>query len=371
MNTQRALFTDPGTHGRPLLVLVAALMGASACSDAHGGPIVTSAAPPVPVRVVAVERVALARPLRAIGRLSQKRSLTLSFKNGGTVRTLFVQEGAMVKKGQRLALVDQTEIEAQVAQARAAVDKADRDRERVEKLRASAAAAQNDLDNAHTAADIAHASLTGALYNHTATVLYAPEDGRIDKRFVEVGEQVAPGRPIFGMSGTQAGVVLRAGVVDRELPGLRVGDRAEVSVDALPGEIIAATVSEIASVPSLTSGTYELELRLAASSAPLVAGMTAKVEIVRRTGPPLPVVPLGALVDAEGTHAAIYTLLATATGHTVKKVPIVIAFFAGDRVAVQSGLSGNERVVSEGASFVEPGRSVRPVETTEVADARH
>lgn len=327
------------------------------------------ATPPVPVRVIAVERIALSRPLRAIGRLSHKRSLTLSFKNGGTVRSLFVQEGATVRKGQRLALVDQTEIEAQVAQARAAVGKADRDRERVEKLRANAAAAQNDLDNAHTAAEIAHASLAGALYNHTATVLYAPEDGRIDKRFVEVGEQVGPGRPIFGMSGSSAGVVLRAGVVDRELPGLRIGDRAEVTVDALPGQTLTATIGEIASVPSLTSGTYELELRLQGTDAPLVAGMTAKAEIARRAGPPLPVVPLGALVDADGTHAAIYALTATPTGYTVTRVPIVIAFFAGERVAVQNGLSGSERVVSEGASFVEPGRSVRPVETTEVADA--
>jgi len=112
-----------------------------------------------------------------------------------------------------------------------------------------------------------------------------------------------------------------------------------------------------------------VELRVSAADAPLVAGMTTKVEIVRKVGPALPVVPLASLIDADGSHATLYALAPTTGGLTVQKVPIEIAYFAGDRVAVQSGLSGSEQILSEGASFVEPGRLVKPVEATEVADA--
>jgi multidrug efflux pump subunit AcrA (membrane-fusion protein) len=98
--------------------------------------------------------------------------------------------------------------------------------------------------------------------------------------------------------------------------------------------------------------------------------MTAKVQIARRAGPALPVVPLAALIDADGAQAALYALSPLNTGYTVQRVPIQIAFFAGDRVAVQSGLSGGERILSEGGSFVEPGQPVRPVDA-EVTDAHH
>jgi RND family efflux transporter MFP subunit len=349
------------------LVALTALYGAG-CGEAHSQP-TAAAPPPVPVRVVSVERASLDRPLRAVGRLGQKRSLTLAFKNGGTIRSLFVQEGATVRKGQRLAVVDRTEIDAQVAQAEAAMEKADRDKARVDKLHAGAAAAQNDADNAATAADIAHANLEVARYNQNAAVLIAPEDGRIDKRLAEVGEVVGPGRPIYTLSGSSSGLVARVGVVDRELVDLRIGDRADVEVDALAGKRFAATVSEIARVPSIPSGTYEIELRVADGSELLAAGMTVKVDVQRRPTTPLPVVPLRALVDADGAKAAVYVIAPlTPKGFTVHRTAITIAAFSGDRVSVQSGLGGTEQVVSEGAAFVEPGRRVQPL--TEVADAR-
>ena len=361
MTTKRAAFQ----FLLPLLALVAA-----ACGDAHSqAP--PPAAPDVAVRVVAVERAVLQRPIRAVGRLGQKRSLTLSFKNGGTVRALLVPEGAFVRKGQRLALVDQTEIDAQVAQARAAVEKADRDRARVDKLHAGAAAAQSDADNARTAAEISHAALASALYNQGATALTAPEDGRVDKRLVEVGEQVGPGRPIYAMSGAAAAVVVRVGIVDRDLVGMRVGDVAQVTVDALPGRVLTATVSEIATAPSPPAGTYEVELRMEGAPSSLTAGMTAKAEIARTTGAALPVVPLTALVDADGERAALYVLAPLPDGLTVRRVPVEIAWVVGDRVALKAGLGEGERVVSEGASFIEPGRRVRPVDgkREELADA--
>ena len=356
------------TRQAALISILLASTAATGCADAHADS-KAPAPPAVAVRVVPVERAALARSVRAVGRLAHKRTLALSFKNGGTVRSLLVQEGAQVRKAQPLAVVDQTEISAQVAQARAALTKADRDQARIDKLHATATVAQSDADNAHTATEIAHAELAAALYNQGAALLLAPEDGRIDKRLVEVGEQVGPGSPVYAMSGKTAGMVLRVGVIDRDLVDLALGDRAEITLDALPGRNFSGTVSEISLLPSAGSGTYEVELRVTTSDVPLIAGMTAKATIARRTGPPLAVVPLAALIDADGTHAALYELVPLGDALTVRKLPIEIAYFSGDRVAVASGLSGSERILSEGASFVEPGRVVRAIETNGVVDA--
>jgi membrane fusion protein, multidrug efflux system len=347
-------------------VLVA---GAAACGDAHSSAVAREA-PATPVRTMVATQGTVARSIRAIGRVGHKHSWSLAFKNGGTVRALFVQDGAYVKKGQRLALVDETEIAAQVAQARASVDKADRDLQLARRLGATQAASKNDADNAGTQAELAHAALQSALYNQSAAVLLAPQDGRIDKRLVEVGEQVAPGRPIYSMSGGSEGYVVRVGVVDRDLPALRLGDQAKVEIDALPGHDFAAVVSEIATAPTPPAGTYEIELRLTDANAHLASGMTAKVDLQRTAGSPMPIVPLGAIVDADGLDAVVYVLVSSDDGEhgqTVRRTPIRIACVVGDRVAVERGLAGNERVVSEGATFVEPGRIVRAVE---VADAR-
>lgn len=360
MNTKRAVF--------PLTLLLAPL-AAAGCGEARSaGPPGPPPTPEVPVRVVTVEKAALQRSVRAVGRLAHKRSLSLAFKNGGTVRALYVAEGATVKKGQRLALVDTTEIGSQVLQAQAALDKAERDLARVAKLEEKQAIARIDADNARTAADVARAGLKAALYNQGAAVLVAPEDGRIDKRFVEVGEQVGPGRPIYAMSGAASGFVVRVGVVDRDLVAMKLGDQASVTVDAFPGRSFAAQISELATAPSPPAGTYEVELRIAADSAPLTAGMTAKAELVRASAP-APVVPLGALIDADGLDAAVYTLVSKDDAQTVARRPIRIAYLAGDRVAVERGLEAGEQVVSEGAAFVEPGRRVRPVSAV-VAEAR-
>ena len=365
MTTKNAAFS---THRAITGGILSLVIGLAACGDAHSSAPPPTPPPETPVRVVTVERAQLPSSIRAVGRLGRERSWSLGFKNGGTLRALLVQEGQWVKAGQRLALVDQTEITAQVAQARSAVEKTERDLSRVEKLHASQAAAQNDADNARTAAEVARASLSAAIYNQGAAVLVAPQEGRIDKRLAEVGEQLAPGRPVFSMSGSQsggrsdAGLVMRAGVVDRELVGLRLGDHARISVDALPGRTFNAQVSRIATVPSPTSGTYELELQLLAGDTHLCSGMTAKVDIDRDPGEPLPVVPLTALIDAEGESAALYTLAPAPQGTTVRRTPVHIARVVGDRVAIDRGLTVGDKVVSEGAGFIEPGRRVRAVE---------
>jgi multidrug efflux system membrane fusion protein len=73
-------------------------------------------------------------PIQAAGILSSKHILKLSFKTGGIISKIYVEEGAEVKKGQVIAELDMTEISAQVSQANLAFEKAKRDLERVKNL---------------------------------------------------------------------------------------------------------------------------------------------------------------------------------------------------------------------------------------------
>ncbi|MEY4515571.1 MAG: hypothetical protein RLZZ450_7693, partial [Pseudomonadota bacterium] len=110
---------------RAAWLLCASLLTACGAESARAK---ESVSPPlVPVRTASIVRGPVELPVRASGTLGARHELELSFKVGGVVREVRFEEGARVKKGQLLASVDPTEIEAQLAQAQQTLDKAERD----------------------------------------------------------------------------------------------------------------------------------------------------------------------------------------------------------------------------------------------------
>src|SRR5262249_11971699 len=148
--------------------------------------------------------------------LEARHELDLSFKIGGIVSRVTVDDGAHVRRGQVLAVIDPTEVRAGAAQADQAVVKAERDVLRLRELRAQQGAAQNMLDDAETQLAVARENAASAAFNLKHTELLAPDDGVIDRRMIEVGEIVAPGRPVFHLSGRTGGMVVRINLSDRD-----------------------------------------------------------------------------------------------------------------------------------------------------------
>src|SRR2546425_12155665 len=103
--------------------------GLSGCSSRAA----EASAPRTPVRV---EPAASGPALPAIatnGVVANKDEMRLSFKVAGVIRKIHVEEGAPVHAGERLAEIEQTEIDAQLEQARALAEKAQRDLARGER----------------------------------------------------------------------------------------------------------------------------------------------------------------------------------------------------------------------------------------------
>src|SRR5436190_2051926 len=82
---------------------------------------------PVPVSLAPVAHEGIARPIRGVGRVAAADELRQGFQLGGRVLTVTVDEGDHVKRGQLIARLDVREIDAQVRQAEAAAEKAERD----------------------------------------------------------------------------------------------------------------------------------------------------------------------------------------------------------------------------------------------------
>jgi RND family efflux transporter MFP subunit len=336
--------------------LVASLFLAGGCTSSRAAPAPADGAP-VPVRSAPLTRGALALPVRVAGTVHPKDERLLSFKVGGLVARIQVEAGDRVRRGQVLAELDATELSAGVRQAREALAKAERDRDRARTLAAEDVAPRALAEDAETATRVAHAGAEAAEFNLRRAVLTAPDDGWVEERMAEPGEVVAPGRPVLRVSGRGRGFVVRASLPDREVLGLRAGQPAQVTIDARPGAPVTGTVSEIARSASRGTGTYEVEVRLDPErSGDLLGGLSAKIEIAREVEVPA-AVPLAALVEADGARGAVFVV----DGAHARRVPVRIAFLQGERAVLADALPGVSGVVTEGALNLADGAAVRLV----------
>jgi RND family efflux transporter MFP subunit len=336
---------------------VAVLLGVSAlagCEKTAARAAEAKTEPVIPVTLTHVERGPLKRSVRTAGVLKEKRELDLSFKVPGVVSRVLVEEGARVKRGQLLAVLDPTEVEAGAAQAEAVYAKAERDLQRAQQLHDNQGIPRSSLDDAASAVAVARASAASASFNLKHAQLLAPDNGVIDRRMVEVGEIVAPGLPVLHFK-SGLGSVVRVGLIDRDVLLVRVGQSAQVTLDARPDAPFAARVTRMASSITAGVGTFEVELTPLdpKMSLSLPSGLSAKVTFSRQEQAFS--LPLTSLVDGDGDHAYVYVVEAA----RAKRVPVEIDAIEGDRVALRTKLADDLQVVALGAAELQEGSRVR------------
>jgi multidrug efflux system membrane fusion protein len=313
-----------------------------------------------PVRIAAVTYEEISLPVHTSGKLSSSTESRLSFKVGGIVGSILVDEGETVERGQLLAKLTPDEIDARVAQARSAYDKAERDLGRVRRLFEDSVATREQLEDAETGYEVAGSELKVAEFNQRHAVITAPSAGIILKRFVEANEIVASGTPVLLFGSSAGNWIVHAGVTDRDVIRLRMGDSATVRFDAYPEETFGAEVTEIAEAANPLSGAYEVEMSLHPTEARLVSGFVAGVEIHTSEVLAAHVIPIEALTEASGNSG--YVFAPDAAGKTAKKVPVKIGDIFGSKVAVTSGLENVKEVVTDGAQYLVDGSRIRVVD---------
>ena len=176
---------------------------AAACAREASGEGAPPAEDVVPVRTAAVSEDAVSEAIRATGTLAAKEEVQLSFKIGGIVQRVYVDEGQPVRAGQLLATLDPAEIDAQVTRARTGAETAQRDLARARSLYADSVATLEQLQDATSGAQAAQAELRIAAFNRQHARIVAPASGTVLRRVAEEGELASPGAPVLtiGSSG--------------------------------------------------------------------------------------------------------------------------------------------------------------------------
>jgi membrane fusion protein, multidrug efflux system len=309
------------------------------------------------VRVTRVQMAVLDNTLRSVGLLSPKDETRLSFKVGGLIESIKVEEGQSVKAGQVLAVLKQTEIGASVEQARQSTAKAQRDLDRAKALLADGVTTEEQVQDLTTAFNVASAAQSGTEFNAAHTRIIASVDGVVLRKLAEANEVVQPGQTVLILGGAGRGWVVRIGLADRDVVRTHLGDVARVEFDAWPGQVFAGRVSNISSAADSGTGTFTIEIQLDSGGARFVQGLVAKVALTPQGSSQVQVIPVQALLEANDKEAGVFVLDEAA--QEVHRVSIEIGRMNGGKIEVLKGLTDGEQVVTDGAAFLENGEKVR------------
>ena len=313
----------------------------------------------IPVKIANVENKKISIPIHSTGKLSSQTESKLAFKTGGIVRKIFVEEGQSVSKGEVLAKLDLVEIQAKVNQAKAGYAKAERDLKRVEALYKDSVVTLEQLQNVNTAYNVAKSNLEIANFNLTHSQIVAPTNGKILKRFAEENELVAPGTPIFIFGSSGNSWIMKISVTDKDISKIKYGDKAKVTIDVFPEKPFDAKVTEIASAANPYNGTYEVELTITTKSKRIISGMIATAEIFPDGIMESKVIPISALVNADGKSGSVF--IPTKNNTIAKRINIKIIGIVGDDVIVNKGLSNIKEVITDGVEYLTDGERIKVI----------
>jgi RND family efflux transporter MFP subunit len=324
------------------------------------GPVWADSVDAVAVTVEQVKHEQRSQPIRNSGRISHKNEMRLSFKTGGLIEQIKVEEGDEVAAGQMLATLDLEEIDAQQKRAASVYKKTAADLQRFSKLYDDALVSLQVKQNAQSANDSAAADLQIADFNKKLSVIRAPADGRVLKRYVESSELVEPGQPVFLLASSKQGSVVRVGLIDQDIVKVAVGDPASISLDAYPGRRFTGKVSEVALSTDSNVGTFEVEILIDDQGFSLRSGLIARVEITPVSGDLQYFIPIESVFKADNGLASVFVL--DEDSHVVNEVSVEIVEFLQGEVAVRGSLKASDKVIKLGAPYLSDGSPVSVVD---------
>lgn len=297
----------------------------------------------------------------AIGSLIAVRGVTLGSEVTGMVREISFDSGTSVKKGAVLVRLDTSTEQAQLESTRADAALAKLTLSRARNLRQTGANTAADLDAAEARAKQTEAAVASLQTTIAKKTIRAPFDGRIAIRQVELGQILSPGTPIASLQSVTP-IYAEFSLPQQALASVKLGQKVRMTTDIFPGSNWEGTVAVIN--PEVDVATRNVRIRATFENADgrLTPGMFANIEVLSDEKHNVTVIPATGVIFAPYGDS-VYVLEekkdpAGKTSTTVRQKFVRLGERRGDFVAVSSGLSPGEPVVSSGAFKLRNGMAV-------------
>jgi membrane fusion protein (multidrug efflux system) len=297
----------------------------------------------------------------AIGSLIAVRAVTLSSEVTGTVREILFESGASVTKGTVVVRLDISTEQAQLESARADAALAKINFARARKLRETGANTQSELDTAAARAKQADATVAGLEATIAKKTIRAPFDGRAAIRQVELGQVLSPGSPIVSFQSVTP-MYAEFSLPQQSLAHLKVDQKVRLRTDIFPDSSWSGKITVINPEVDLVTRNVRVRATLDNRDGRLSPGAFVNIEVLSDESRPVIAIPAtGILYAPYGDSVYVVEESKAPDGKTTliaRQKFIRLGERRGDFVAVVSGLSPGETVVSTGAFKVRNGMPV-------------
>lgn len=304
------------------------------------------------------------------GSIEGQTSATVSAKLSGRIEQVLVQEGQQVKAGDPLARLESVELKNSVRTAQDSVTKAKvnydlamTDYNRYQKLYTQGATSQQQLDNAEAKVRIAQADLSSAANSQSSAqqqyaygVITAPVDGVVANVTATVGQVVSPGAALMVVQNINQ-VYAVVNIEQKDLGLVKIGQKAEVTVDAYADKVFEGTVDVMNPEAGTANRMFRTKVKISNADGDLKAGMFTKVQLATGDSRQVLTVPQAAVIQKQGIYYVFTVENDKAIRHQVE-----IGAVTGSVIQINSGLQLGDKVAVSSVSQLKDGAVVRIVE---------
>lgn len=410
--------------GALALLLIAAAIFAAACGGSRANVRnnetagAEKALEAVDVTTAAAIKRDLPRFFEATGSLAGDQQTDVAPQTAGKVVTVGVEIGSPVRRGQMLVRLDDVELKlrvdqaatqveqakaavrqaeekiglrpgqafdpnrvAEVAAARVALDLAEKNLRRAEKLIESGDVSRSFYDDARARRDQlkeqyevqlaqarqnyagvevartnvanAQAQLALARKNLSYAVIPSPIDGFVAERTADLGEYVSPQQKVATIVRTNP-LRIQIDIPEQAIPEVKVGQSVSATTSAWPNRNFAGRIARIAPNVSATSRTLTVEAEIDNSGGALKPGQFATVRILQERAEPAVLVPSRAIV----TEAGVSRVFVIKDGRAEQRL-VQLGQADGDLTEVKTGVAADELVATSGIERLSDGVAVK------------
>lgn len=311
----------------------------------------------------------VANHLPYLGTIAGTKDANLSFRTGGMLSTVEVEEGEKVREGELMATVSVPELDAQLSRARSEFNKAQSSKAFWERevttdstLYKEGAIAQTvfnktafNYEQALSSYHAAKAALEEVRERKKLTKLRAPADGTVGSIMIREGSNIGPNQPVFFFH--QGEPIIHAEVLEQDIrKGIRVGTTVMAKVNNDEG--ITGKVERIDSHAKPPFRSVRVFVGFpdgAFSGRPSGAGVSLSFEINKQKNALL--LPVSS-IDLRGDSPRIFKVN---DQQKVEAIPVQLGIQRGEYRQVKGPLSQTDNIISSGVNNVEPGDRVEVV----------
>ncbi|MCP4676720.1 MAG: efflux RND transporter periplasmic adaptor subunit [Deltaproteobacteria bacterium] len=336
-------------------VVLLAAIGFFGCKETGAEP-KEEAPKPIPVQVETVKERELTEFRELSGDVHPFEVLPLSFKVGGRVSRILVEEGDEVKKGQLIALLDPRDYRLTRDLAESQVSALEPHLARAEKLLHQEVLPEAQLDELKSKMEAARIQRSQAQAQLSYARLNTTISGVVIKKMVAVGDLVGPSRPVAVIA-TMRKVEVILPVSQRDLPLFKEGFVIELDAPGFEKKFVG-NVHRIGFTADEKTRTFPIVLEVDNPDLELRAGMVveARIPVKRHQGI---FVPLDTTTRDSRGEPMVFVV--SKTGSRAETRPIRIGSLIGDQTQVLEGLAAGDQVIIRG--LVQAGNPVLVVET--------